>query len=137
MPRHSSLLFALFAVTTALSGCGKAPAPRPTVTAASHTPAATETVATSQVSIDSKSFLPAIITVPVGTTVTWTNHDNVTHTVSSDPYPLNTGLSGFDSVKPIEPNQTYTFTFTRSGEWPYHDQLRPASFTGMVIVTKE
>ena len=34
-----------------------------------------------QVAIDNFSFTPSMLTVPVGTTVTWINHDDVPHTV--------------------------------------------------------
>ena len=36
------------------------------------------------VKIDNFSFSPATITVPVGTTVRWTNRDDIPHTVVSD-----------------------------------------------------
>src|SRR5260370_37497840 len=36
-----------------------------------------------EVVIDNFSFSPKTFTVPVGTTVTWTNHDNVSHAVAS------------------------------------------------------
>ncbi len=38
----------------------------------------------SEVRIDNFAFVPANLSVPTGTTVTWTNQDDVQHTVSSD-----------------------------------------------------
>ena len=50
-----------------------------------------------QVSITSSSFIPATITVKVGQAVTWTNTDNASHTVASDPYPSDNTLAGLNS----------------------------------------
>lgn len=128
------VVFAVAVAALALSGCGHQPtAPRGPGSRSSVSAAAVANT----VSITSSGFSPVTITVSAGTTVTWTNTDTVTHTVSSDPYPINTDLANFDSIKPLQPHQTYSFTFTKVGQWTYHDQLRPASFTGTVVVTKD
>ncbi len=44
---------------------------------------AQEKPATTEVKIDNFSFGPATLTVPVGTSVTWTNRDDIPHTVVS------------------------------------------------------
>lgn len=44
---------------------------------------AQEKPTTSEVKIDNFSFGPAVLNVPVGTTVTWTNRDDIPHTVVS------------------------------------------------------
>ncbi len=120
-----------------LIGCGKTPPTPSAVSATTRTPLSSETVATNTVSLTESNFVPTVIKIAAGTTVTWTNKDTVPHTISSDPYPTNTALAGFDSVQPIEPGQTYSFTFERAGTWTYHDQLRPGSYTGAVIVVKD
>src|SRR5512143_4077546 len=38
----------------------------------------------SQVTIDNFTFSPATLTVPAGTTITWTNRDEIPHTVRED-----------------------------------------------------
>src|SRR5437879_3888966 len=71
-----------------LAGCSSSPpAARPSVTfgsgagaSPSGSPAA---VAGDQVSIDNFAFAPATLTVTVGSTVTWTNHDEEPHTVAA------------------------------------------------------
>ena len=46
--------------------------------------AAGEIPTSSQIIIDNFSFAPATLTVPVGTQVTWVNHDDIPHTVVSE-----------------------------------------------------
>lgn len=78
-----------------------------------------------QVLMNSSSFSPRTITVTVGTTVTWTNRDGMSHTVTS-----NTGV--FDSGT-ISNNGVYTYTFATVGTFPYFCQLHPG-MTGSVVV---
>lgn len=77
---------------------------------------------------------PATTTVPLGTTVTFKNEDTVAHQVSSDPHPAHTDLPGFDRV--VQPGGSYSFTFSRTGEWGFHDHLNALDnrFSGVVIV---
>lgn len=92
-------------------------------------------VVPARVNITSGGFTPATINVVVGTTVTWTNADEVPHRVASDPYPTNDGLAGFDSGEALPANGTYSFKFEKTGTFPYHDQQNPYSNKGTVIVT--
>jgi plastocyanin len=48
---------------------------------------AQQNTSTSEVKIDNFSFSPAVLTVPAGTTVTWTNRDDIPHTVVSSDDP--------------------------------------------------
>ncbi len=77
------------------------------------------------VTISNFAFQPAQITVPVGTTVTFTNNDAMAHTVTSD-----AGI--FDSGN-LSTGQTYTYTFTKAGTCPYHCAIH-RSMKGTVIV---
>ncbi len=78
-----------------------------------------------EVFIQGMAFTPATITVSVNTTITWTNKDGVTHTVTST-----TGL--FDSGN-LNTNATYSRQFTTAGTFPYKCTIHP-SMTGTVIV---
>jgi plastocyanin len=80
---------------------------------------------TNEVFIQGMSFTPGTITVTTNTTVTWTNKDGVTHTVTS-----NTGL--FDSGS-ISNNGTYSHLFSTAGTFPYHCTVHP-SMTASVVV---
>ena len=79
--------------------------------------------ASSQVSIQNMSFSPSNIQVAAGTTVTWTNNDTVTHTVTSD-------TGAFDSGN-LSPGQTYTHTFSTAGTYTYHCSIH-TSMHGIV-----
>lgn len=82
-----------------------------------------------------EAFEPLEITVAVGTTVTWTNNDITNHTVTS-------GMSDGDAVSPdgvfnsgfFVPGETFSYTFTEAGEFPYYCLPHPWMI-GKVTVT--
>ena len=78
-----------------------------------------------EVEIDNFSFGPTTLTVAVGTTVTWTNRDDIPHTVVSD-----------DKVfksKVLDTDEKFSFTFTNPGTYPYFCSIHP-KMTGKVVV---
>jgi plastocyanin len=77
------------------------------------------------VTIENIAYSPVDITVSVGTTVTWTNKDPVTHTVTSD-----TGI--FDSGDMSQGN-TFSYTFNETGTFNYHCKIH-SSMHGTVTV---
>ena len=80
-----------------------------------------------EVKIDNFSFGPATLTVSVGTTVTWTNHDDIPHTVVSTDDP-----KVFKS-KVLDTDEKFSFTFTKAGAYPYFCSIHP-KMTGKVVV---
>jgi plastocyanin len=78
-----------------------------------------------EVKIDNFSFTPATITVPSGTTVRWTNRDDIPHTVVSDD-------QKFES-KALDTDDQYSYTFTKSGTYGYFCSIHP-KMTGKVVV---
>ena len=116
MSRRAIVALAL-AGMVALAGCASAagdtgPAPR-----------AAPARNTSEVGLRDVKFVPAVIEVPAGTTVTWRFDDgSVPHNVSGD---------GFSS--PVQAKGTFTHRFERPGTYGYrctlHDKMR-----GQVIV---
>src|SRR5258708_11840155 len=74
---------------------------------------AQEKPATTEVKIDNFSFGPATLTVPVGTSVTWTNRDDIPHTVVSTDDP-----KAFKS-KVLDTDEKFSFTFSKAGTYPY------------------
>jgi amicyanin len=82
--------------------------------------------ASAEVQIDNFSFSPKIITVPAGTTVVWTNHDDVPHVVAS-------GDDKFAKSPVIDTDQTFSHTFTSAGSYTYFCTIHP-HMTGKVIV---
>ena len=77
-----------------------------------------------KVSIDNFTFQPAELTVKVGTTVTWTNHDDIPHTVVS---------AGKFRSKTLDTDDSFSFTFTAAGDYKYFCSLHP-HMTGMIKV---
>jgi plastocyanin len=88
---------------------------------------AQEKPAAVEVTIDNFSFTPATLTVAVGTTVTWSNHDDIPHTVVSTDDPRT-----FKS-KVLDTDEKFSFTFTKAGTYPYFCSIHP-KMTGKVIV---
>jgi manganese oxidase len=86
-----------------------------------------------QVNMRNDVFTPAHIQVTLGTTVTWTNQDNVPHSVVFSPVVL-TANNNWESGL-IYPGQSYSYTFTSRGTFQYHCQEHPFEMTGSVIVT--
>jgi plastocyanin len=78
------------------------------------------------VTIQNFAFSPASVTVPTGTTVTWTNRDSAPHQVGSDTGAFQGGALGTGA--------SYSFTFTTPGTFPYHCVIHP-SMHGTVTVT--
>lgn len=69
-----------------------------------------------QVEIKLFTFKPQSLEVPVGTTVVWTNRDAVEHTVTNGTPEKPRGA--FDS-EGFNEGKTFSFTFTKEGEYPY------------------
>jgi len=114
-----SAFAAAAAVATPLSALSLA---APSLAAQASAP----TTATASVKIDNFVFGPAVLTVKVGTTVTWTNNDDVPHAVVADDH------TTFKS-KVLDTDQTFSFTFTKPGEYPYFCSIHP-HMTGKVVV---
>jgi amicyanin len=85
------------------------------------TPASAEDVA---VKIGNFTFGPQEVKVKAGTTVTWTNEDDIPHTVVSP--------NAFRS-KVMDTDGTYSFTFTTPGTYKYFCSLHP-HMTGTIVV---
>jgi plastocyanin len=78
-----------------------------------------------EVKVDNFSFSPQTITVAPGTTVIWTNRDDIPHTVVSD-----------DKVfksKVLDTDEKFSYTFDKAGNFPYFCSVHP-KMTGKVIV---
>jgi plastocyanin len=68
------------------------------------------------VHIDNFVFEPAALTVKVGTTVTWTNRDDIPHTVV---------CAGKFRSKTMDTDGSFAFTFAAAGEYKYFCSLHP------------
>ncbi len=81
--------------------------------------------ATAEVKIDNFSFGPGTLTVAVGTTVTWTNRDDIPHTVVS--------TDGVFKSKVLDTDEKFSYTFAKPGTFPYFCSIHP-KMTGKVVV---
>ncbi len=79
-----------------------------------------------KVVIDNFSFSPKTFTVPVGATVTWTNHDKVPHVVT-------TADNQFQKSPALKPGQSFSNTFATAGTYSYFCSIHP-KMTGKIIV---
>jgi plastocyanin len=96
-----------------LAGCG------------SSGPATTAAGNGSQVIMTNRAYDPQEITVKVGDTVTWVNQDAPKHDVVADNGEFKSSL--FDK------GQSFGYTFTKAGTYPYHCSIHPG-MTGTVVV---
>ena len=102
--------FGRLAVAAALLPVGSARAEDPTAALAVH--------------IDNFVFEPAQLTAKVGQTVTWTNRDDIPHTVV---------CAGKFRSKTLDTDDTFSFTFAAPGDYKYFCSLHP-HMTGTVKV---
>ncbi|MDP4209917.1 MAG: cupredoxin domain-containing protein [Bacteroidota bacterium] len=119
-----TLIVLLIGVVLAFPTCKKDTV-QPTYNTTLDTTTHSTTSTTNQIAISGMAFSPSSTTVNVGTTVTWTNNDNITHTVTSN-------SSTFDSGD-LTYGKTFSFTFTTAGTYMYYCKYH-SSMTGSVIV---
>ena len=81
---------------------------------------------TKGVDITQAGFTPGKVTIDYGDTVTWTNKDTASHQVLADQL-------AFPTSPVLGPNQTYSYTFTKSGSFGYRDALH-TNRRGTVVV---
>ena len=81
--------------------------------------------ATNVITIDNFTFSPKELTVAVGTTVKWVNHDDIPHLVVEK-------KTTFRS-KALDTDDSYSYTFTSAGTFDYFCGLHP-HMVGQVIV---
>ncbi len=86
-----------------------------------------DTAATANVTIDNFTFSPPVLTVAPGTRVTWTNHDDIPHTVTSSENPAEMRSPVLDT------DETYSLTFDRPGAYGFFCSLHP-HMQGKVVV---
>jgi amicyanin len=124
---HPSIDFGSQASTTpGMAGHGNASSPPTT----SHvTGSTTEATAAPQgpnaINIANFKFDPATLTVPVGTTVTWTNQDEEPHTVVAK--------DGSFRSPGLDTHGSYSHTFAAAGTFDYICSIHPF-MTGTVVV---
>jgi plastocyanin len=89
------------------------------MTRAAHAPAA------ASVQIDNFTFKAPVLTVKPGTIVTWTNGDDIPHTIVSK--------DGFFKSKVLDTGDRFSFAFAKAGQFGYFCSLHP-HMTGTIVV---
>jgi plastocyanin len=107
-----------------LAGCSSPPShtSQPSVT---FGPGAAAPVAGDAVSIDNFAFVPTTLTVRVGSTVTWTNHDEEPHTVAANDGSFHSPAMGSQG--------TYSHTFATAGKFDYVCSIHPYMHATVVV----
>jgi plastocyanin len=77
------------------------------------------------VEIANFTFKAPVLTVKPGTTVTWTNGDDIPHTVVSK--------DGLFKSKVLDTGEKFSFTFTKPGQFGYFCSIHP-HMTGTIVV---
>ena len=94
-------------------------------TVAAMTKAAAVAPPVAAVRIDNFTFKDPVVTVRTGTTVTWTNGDDIPHTVVSK--------DGVFKSKVLDTGDHFSFTFAKPGQFGYFCSLHP-HMTGTILV---
>lgn len=96
------------------------PSPSPSDSQPPNSPQSTKSV-----EIKNFAFSPATVTVPAGTSITWTNEDSASHTVTSTDGKINSGI--------LNQGKKFTYTFNDPGTYDYICGVHPY-MKGTVIV---
>ena len=121
----AAAIFTLLFLALALAACGGDGGTTTTAASATTTTIGGSGSTPVQVAMKNTSFDPATVTIKVGDTVTWTNQDSARHDVIADNGEFESGLFGKDG--------TFSFTFTKTGTYPYHCSVH-SGMTGTVVV---
>jgi plastocyanin len=78
------------------------------------------------ISIDNFTFTPQTLTVKAGTTITWTNRDDIPHGIASE-------NNAFTKSKALDTDDSYSFTFSAPGTYKYFCYVHP-HMTGTIVV---
>ena len=81
--------------------------------------------ADAKLTIDNFTFAPAELTISVGTTVTWDNHDDIPHSLMEK--------NKLFRSKALDTDESYSFTVTSAGVYDYFCGLHP-HMVGKIIV---
>lgn len=78
-------------------------------------------------------FVPANLTIQAGEKVTFINESDIDMWVASAVHPTHEMLPEFDQGFGTTKGTTYSFTFTKTGTWKFHDHLNPSARGGITV----
>jgi len=85
-----------------------------------------QTAAAAAVGIDNFTFNPQTVTVKAGTTVTWTNKDDIPHGIAAT-------NNAFKRSQALDTDDSFSFTFSTPGTYQYFCYIHP-HMTGTIVV---
>ncbi|MEX0877513.1 MAG: cupredoxin domain-containing protein [Candidatus Spechtbacterales bacterium] len=85
------------------------------------------------VELRQEGFYPSSITIRKGDTIKFVTTRNQDFWPASDPHPTHEYLDGFDSERPVNFDESWSYTFLSAGSWPFHDHLN-SSYRGEITV---
>lgn len=78
-------------------------------------------------------YAPRSLRVEAGTEVVFLNESSESMWTASNVHPAHQALPGFDALEGFSEGESYSYTFTRTGVWQYHNHLNPR-YGGEIIV---
>ena len=126
-----------YATNATMMGASNATNATATGASGGNTTTSSVSIVSGASTLTTDAYSPNPIQVSVGTTVTWTNNDSQPHTVTSgsNGQPDNKFNSSPNFTPLLNPGQTFSFTFTEAGEYPYFCTLHP-NMVGTVSVSQ-
>ena len=120
-------IIAVLVLMTSIAACGgystpSAPSGGPTAAPPGST---SVTIASGASTQTTSAFGANPLTIAAGTTVSWANNDNTTHTTTADASQWSSGN--------IAPGGRFNVTFASSGRFTYHCQIHP-NMVGTIVV---
>ncbi len=125
--KSSKFLFGIIFLMILVIACAPSQPSTEVMTEKAKTTAPSSQQSSQQVAVSIKNFkfVPQDIVVNAGTTVVWTNEDDVAHTVESS--------DGTLKSDELAQGDTYKFTFAKAGKYDYKCGIHP-SMRGSVTV---
>jgi plastocyanin len=118
-----AVVSAALVFTIACAG-SDSPAPAPSPNPAPGGASSSVAIPAGAAALGNRAYTPDDLSVTVGTTVTWTNTDSVSHTSTSDAAGWNSGV--------VAPGGQFSFAFQSAGTFPYHCTIHPG-MVGTVV----
>jgi plastocyanin len=85
------------------------------------------------ITLTKDGYRPAVVTISPGTIVTFTTSLRDNFWPASDFHPVHDILPEFDPKRPLKPGERWSFTFTKTGTWKFHDHISPQQ-RGKILV---
>ncbi len=86
-----------------------------------------------EIILNEDGYHPHLLTINKGDKVRFITSRSEPFWPASNDHPIHTIYTDFDPKRPLKPNEAWSFVFTKSGQWDYHDHLYPI-FDGTIIV---